>query len=185
MTAEQKHFLGTLETTLKEIHETHLNDQELVFILKDVGLHKAKIKGEFIFLEEDCNTETPSGILQIYFSLAEYRLADYPRLCMHLTELNNRVNLGHFSLFDDPLHIFYRYNIPLIDLSNEDSCLALVFTALTKMVTNLDFLYNFVTIIADDVDAYTLDEYDAQMKDLLDAVAEDPDYIEKLENGTL
>lgn len=185
MKPEQKAVLAQLETQLKALYETRLTDQGLAFLLTDVGLHKSSVKGEFIFLEEDCGTEVPSGILQIYFTIAEYHLKDYARLAMRLLELNGKVNLGNFNLCDDPMHLYYRYTLPLLDLNDQDACVALVFTALTKLVTNLDYLYNYLTIIVDDLDAYTLDEYDAQMKDLLDAVAEDPDYIEKLENGTL
>ena len=185
MTNEQKKFLDYMNDQLKEMVETRQSDSILAVLLKDVGLHQATVKGEFMFLDEDCDTETPSGLLQAYFSVAEYRLNDYIHLSMRLIELNSKVNIGQFCLCKDPVHIYYRCSIPLVDLNDLDSCAQLVFVTLTKMTANLNFLYNYLTIIADDADAYTLEEYDAQMRDLLNAIEEDPDYIEKLENGTL
>ncbi len=52
--------------------------------------------------------------------------------------------------------------------------------ALAKMTKNLDYIYNYMTIIGDSVGNMTLAEYRENMSIMIEEISKDPDFLDKL-----
>ena len=165
-TEAQKVFLKQMQEILSEHYETKLEEESFIFLLSDVGLRQSKVRGDMLFYEEDCDLgEQPSGLLQLYFTVAEYQEKDTVVLQQRLAEVTEKALLGHFGLYEPLHHIYYRDTVLLPDLnhpiSHQMTCIALA-----KMAAVLEGYYNYFTIIGQDVSAITLDGYIAEMRNL-------------------
>lgn len=177
----ERAFLKAFYEMIKDTYEAKLTEEGLTFLLPDLGLHKSSVKGELMFLDEDLELAgMHSGMLQIYFTVCYYNKEQTEQTAMRLVELNGRVNVGGFELYEPLGHVFYRYCVLLPDLTEQIS-FELLLAAIEKMTVNLDFLYNYLTIIGQNVNEFTLEEYREQMETIQQALEEDPDFLEKLD----
>lgn len=183
MREEEKIFLEGLEELLSENYETRMNENVLAFVLSDLGLYKSSIKGELMFYSEDCEIEDKiSGMLQIYFTVCTYSGGQEDELAVRLLEVNEQLTLGNFGLYEPYSQIFYRYCVLIPDLEAPDA-FTVPLIALAKMAKNLDYLYNYMTIIGDSVGNMTLEEYRENMSIMIEEINKDPDFLDKLGQG--
>ncbi len=180
MTNGQKQFLENIQSMLEEKHQTKLSEDGLAFLMENVGIHSSSVKGELCFFTEDCGIEgVDSGILQILFTVSfEYRKDQTERLLARLDELNKRLMIGCFNLYEPLGHIIYRYGLPLPELDSPEAS-QLLFITLAKMSNAMELLLNYILMLAEDVDTITLDEYLEELDILRKALEEDPDFIKK------
>ncbi len=180
MNQQQKEFLKQMYQLLREKYEIRLNENELYFLLSDVGLHQETVRAEMMFYDtESTGQEPPYGMLQLYITLCEYREEEKELLAARLTELNQKTLIGHFGIYP-PLHqIYYRYSLPMADVSapaaQEMTCIVM-----SQMTDLLDYLYDYIVMIGDNASSITLEEYEAEMKNLAEILEQDPDFLDKL-----
>lgn len=182
MKKEQIEFLGKMQEILQTGFETKLSENVLAFLLTDIGLHKSKVKAELMFYDEDC--EIPgkeSGVLQIYITVCSYREEQTNEVGLRLLELNTFSLLGNFNLYKPLNHIFYRYSLPIPDLAYEGAP-EIIMAALSKLSVNLNYLYNYLTLIGDNVNSITLQEYQDEMENLKSVLESNPDFLDNLKN---
>lgn len=180
MTNIQKRFLENIQSILNEDHRTKLTEDSLAFVMENVGIHNSSLKAELCFFNEDCGIEgVNSGILQILFTVSlGYSKERTMELTARLDEVNKRIMLGSFHAYEPFNHIVFRYGLPITDLEAPDA-LQLLFVTLAKMSDELELLFNYILMIAGDVDTITLDEYLEELNILRMAIADDPDFVEK------
>lgn len=182
---ERIEFLKKMQALLQESYETKLTEGGLIFILPHIGLHRNSVKAELMFYEEDCEIEgKASGVLQIYITVCTYREEEEAELAVRLLELTEHSLMGNFNLYRPLQHIYYRYSLPIPDLEYEGA-LETTLVALSKLSSNLDYLYSYLTMIGDHVSNITLEEYQEEMENLKKVLEIDPDYLEKLNNGEI
>lgn len=180
MTNIQRRFLENVQSILNEDHRTKLTEDSLAFIMENVGIHNNVLKAELCFFNEDCGLEgVNSGILQILFTVSlGYAKDRVTELTARLDEVNKRIMLGSFHVYEPFNHIVFRYGLPIPDLEAPDA-LQTLFVVLAKMSDELELLFNYILIIADDVDIITLDEYLEELNIIRMAIADDPDFVEE------
>lgn len=176
-------FLEKMNNLLKESYETKLTENELIFILPNIGLTRSQVKTELAFYDEDCEIEgKSSGIMQIYFTICTYHEEEETQIAVKLLELNEHSLLGNFNLYKPYKHIYYRCSLVIPDLEYEGAP-ETVLAALAKLSSNLDYLYSYLVMIGDNVSSITLEEYQDEMDNIKKLLEIDPDYLDKMNNG--
>jgi len=181
MKQQEKIFLKKIQELLQDKYETRMvEDEGLNFILPHMGLNRGSVKAELIFYDEDCEIEgKESGVLQFYITVCTYNEKEEAELAVRLLELNGRSLLGHFNMYKPLRHVYYRYSLPIPDLEDE-SALETIFVVLSKLSSNLDYLYSYIIMISNQVSSITLNEYEGEMENLKKVLEIDPDFLDKM-----
>ena len=180
MNQAQNAFLEKLKVLLQDKYEISLTDAGLLMILSGLGMQEEGVITELMFYPHVSEVEGDrSGVLQIYITICNYREENRIQTALRLAELTQKVNVGHFGMYHDTSVIYYRYCVTLADLES-GYALQTVCVALANMSELLNYLYDYIIIIGDDVNAMTLDEYDEGMEELISFMQEDPDFLDKL-----
>ncbi|MBQ8687622.1 MAG: hypothetical protein IJ512_03605 [Ruminococcus sp.] len=180
MNQAQNEFLEKLKVLLQDQYEISRTDTGLLMILPGLGMQEEGVAAELMFYPHVSEVEDDrSGVLQIYITVCNYREENAVQTTLRLEELTKRANVGHFGLYHDASIIYYRYCVTLADIESRYA-LQTVCVALANMSELLNYLYDYIVIMGDDVNAMTLEEYDEGMDELITFMQEDPDFLDKL-----
>ncbi|MBQ3566044.1 MAG: hypothetical protein IJA12_02580 [Oscillospiraceae bacterium] len=179
MNSDKTFFLEQMKEIIQTKYEVFIEHGILSFVMPEIGISQSEIFGNLLFFNEDCGIPNKStGMLQIFITVGKYNRANKKALSERIVELNSQIVIGHFSLVEEPEHICYRYTVPVMDL-NDRLYLELASLSLDKMIAILNGVFNYLLIIADDVNEITFENYIEEMKNL-EEVMKDPEAVNEI-----